>query len=172
MAQLLAVPQDGGDGGGEDPLAEIKADIKTARGRALFVETVAAGWGEGRGAAPMSDWKPQRLGPNPPASLAAIQKQSFEHVLAAAGTPPSLFTDADGTSQRESMRRFFLGTVQPLARMLQTELRAKLAPGISLEFDLYNVDLAGRASSFKAMVTGGMEPGKAAALSGLMEDVA
>ena len=65
LAQLLAVPQDGGDGGEDDPLAALKADIRTARGKALLVETVAAAWGEGRAAAPQKDWQASRLGPMP-----------------------------------------------------------------------------------------------------------
>ena len=52
LAQLLAVPADGGDGGDDDPLKMLKADIRTARGKALLLETVAAGYGEGRSAAP------------------------------------------------------------------------------------------------------------------------
>ena len=46
LAQLLAIPQDGGDAGDDDPLKKLKADIAGARGKALLVETSAAGWGE------------------------------------------------------------------------------------------------------------------------------
>ena len=74
VANLVTVPQDGGDGSEDDPLKELKADLKTARGRALLLETTAAGWGEGRSAAPLRDWKPERLGPNPPASLAGLME--------------------------------------------------------------------------------------------------
>ena len=49
LAQILAVPQDGGDGSGDDPLKMLKSDITAARGKALLVETTAAGWAEGRG---------------------------------------------------------------------------------------------------------------------------
>ena len=63
IAQLLAIPQDGGDAGDDDPLASLKADIRAARGKALLVERVNSGWGEGKVAAPQSDWKQQRLGP-------------------------------------------------------------------------------------------------------------
>ena len=48
LAQLLAVPSDGGDGGEGDPLALLKGDIAGARGKALMVETTAAGWGDGQ----------------------------------------------------------------------------------------------------------------------------
>ena len=122
VANLLAVPEDGGDDSGDDPLKLLEADIRTARGRALLIETVAAGWGEGRGAAPQRDWQASRLGPHPPASMATIRKDAFEAVLAATGTPPSLFTDADGTAQREAVRRWHLGTVLPLAKLIEAEL--------------------------------------------------
>ena len=86
LAQLLAIPQDGGDDSETDPLAALKADIRTARGKALLLETTAAGFGEGRSAAPRRDWMASRLGPHPPESMAQVQKQSFEAVLAATGT--------------------------------------------------------------------------------------
>ena len=70
LAQILAVPQDGGDDSEADPLAKLKADVRTARGKALLLETVAAGWGEGATAAPRRDWQASRLGPDPPESLA------------------------------------------------------------------------------------------------------
>ena len=43
VAQILPVPSDGGDGGDEDPLASLKADITAARGKAVLTETTAAG---------------------------------------------------------------------------------------------------------------------------------
>ena len=111
LAQLLAIPADGGDAGDDDPLKKLKADIAGARGKALLVETSAAGWGEGRTAAPQPDWQAARLGPMPPESMATIRRDAFEAVLAACGTPPSLFVDSDGTSQREAVRRWHLNTV-------------------------------------------------------------
>ncbi len=170
LAQLLAVPQDGGDDGTDDPLAELKADIRTARGKALLVETAAAGWGEGRTAAPQRDWMPARLGPHPPATLAAIRKDTFEAVLAACGTPPSLFTDADGTSQREAVRRWHLNTVLPLARILETELSEKLEAEVGLKFDNYPLDLAGRAQSFQKLVAGGVAVNAALVTAGLLSN--
>ena len=115
IAQMVAIPQDGGDDGDEDPLAALKADIRGARGKALLVETMAAGWGEGKNAAPSADWRQQRLGPNMPAAMVELARDAFMRTLAATGTPPSLFTDSDGTSQREGLRRWHLGTVLPLA---------------------------------------------------------
>ena len=63
VAQLLPVPQDGGDDSDDDPLSGLRKDIRDAKGRALLVETSAAGWGEGKSAAPQADWAAKRLGP-------------------------------------------------------------------------------------------------------------
>ena len=169
VARLIPVPQDGGDGGDGDPLAGLKRDIAAGKGRALLVETVASGWGEGKAAAPMSDWKQQRIGPDPPATLATLRSDAALAVLNACGVPVSLATDADGTSQRESWRRFVMGSVEPVARMVARELGRKLdVPDLRFGFEsLWAHDLAGRAQSFKAMVASGMELERAVALSGL-----
>ena len=168
LAQLLAIPQDGGDDGNGDPLAPLKADIAGARGKALLVETSAAGWGEGRTAAPQRDWQASRLGPMPPDSMVAVSKDTFARVLAACGCSPALFDDSDGTSKREALRQWHLGTVQPLARLLEHELSAKLEAPVELRFDLYNVDLAGRAQAFQKLVSGGVDITDALATSGLL----
>ena len=170
IANLLTVPQDGGDGDGEgeDPLAELKADLRTARGKALLLETVAAAWGEGRQVAPQRDWKPERLGPDPPDGLVKVRADAFMAVLAAAGCSVAMFDDSDGTSKREALRQFFLGTVQPLAGLLEAELSAKLEAAIRLSFDLYNVDLAGRAQAFQKLVAGGVAVNEALIKAGLL----
>ena len=170
IAQLLTIPTDGGDDSDDDSLKQLKADIRTAKGDARFVETTTTGWGEGVASAPRKDWTAERLGPNPPMSMATIRKDSFEAVLAAAGTPPSLFTDADGTSQREALRRWHMNLVQPLARLLEEELTRKFETDVSLTFDSYPLDLAGRAQAFQKMVVGGMDVKEALILTGLMGD--
>ena len=169
VARLIPVPQDGGDGGDGDPLAGLKADIAAGKGRALLVETTAAGFGEGKAAAPQADWKQSRIGPDPPATLATLRSDAALAVLNACGVPVSLATDADGTSQREAWRRFVMGSVEPVAGMVAGELGAKLdAPGLRFGFEsLWAHDLAGRAAGFKAMVTAGMDIERAVALSGL-----
>ena len=166
LAQLLAIPQDGGDGGGDDPLKMLKADISTARGKALLLETSNSGWGEGRASAPQRDWQASRLGPQPPDSMATIADQTFERVLAACGCSVAMFDDSDGTSKREAQRIFLHGTVRPLGRLLAAELSAKLDTDVALNFDeLYMHDLAGRAQAFQKLVTGGVAVSEALATS-------
>ena len=166
-AMLLPVPQEPGDPEDDgNPLSGLRADIAAAKGKALLVETVSAGWGEGKVAAPTSDWKMQRLGPAPTAALVALADGSFARVLAATGTPPSLFIDSDGTSQREGLRRWHLGTVLPLARLVEHELTAKLETPVRLKFDSYPTDMVSRASVFaKLAAVEGVSPEMALALA-------
>ena len=117
----------------------------------------------------MSDYKPQRFGADPPASLPSLRTEAGLSVLSACGVPVSLVTDADGTSQREAWRRFVMGAVEPLLGIVAQEVEAKLETRVSFDLSsLWAHDLAGRASSFKAMVTAGMEVERAAGLAGLM----
>ena len=156
LAQLLAVPQDGGDDGDDDPLKMLKADIAGARGKALLVETSAAGWGEGRTAAPQRDWQASRLGPQPAEVMATIRRDAFEAVLASCGTPPSLFLDSDGTSQRESLRRWHLNLVLPMARLVEHELTLKLETPVALKFDTYALDMVSRATVVAKLAQAGV----------------
>ena len=172
---LLPVPQgpdsDEVDANGDpvDPLADLRADIASLRGRTVLTETTSAGWGEGQMAAPQADWRPQRIGANPPPSLATLRTDSAQAVLSACGCSADLFTHGDAAGQRESWRRFLHGSVQPLAELLAIELAGKLdAPGLRLTFDrLFASDLSGRARAFGSLVQGGMDAGRAADLAGL-----
>ena len=173
LAQLLPVPQDGGDGDADtDALAGLKNDIKDAAGKALLVETTAGGWGEGAVNAPRADWKQQRLGPQPPESMIKLADSAFSRVLAAAGVPPSLFVDdADGTAQREGLRRYHMGVVVPMARLLETELSEKLGAAVRLKFDRYATDMVSRAQTFaKLAAVEGVTPALALELSGMLAD--
>ena len=165
---VLPIPSDGQD----DSVSDLRRDIGSLGGKTALVETLAAGWGDGRIAAPRGDYQPQRLGANPPASLATLRSDAAQAVLSACGTPIELMTVGDGTGQREAWRRFLHGTVQPLAACVAAELAAKLdAPGLTFNFDrLFASDLSGRARAFQSLVNGGMAVDQAAALAGLLVD--
>ena len=169
LASLLPVPSDGGDDSEDDPLRELKADISAARGKALLVETTAAGWGDGRVASPQRDWKAGRLGPNPPASMVRLATDAFERTLAACGINPGMFASTgDGTRMREGLRQFHLVTLEPLSKLIAAELSAKLECRVRLNFDLYSKDLSGRAQAFGKLVGSGMSLEKAAAITGIL----
>ena len=56
--------------------------------------------------------------------------------------------------------------------MLEHELTVKLETDVQLRFDLYNIDLAGRAQAFQKLVAGGVGVNEALATSGLLADAA
>ena len=170
VGSLLPVPADGGSGEQDDPLASLKADLKNLQGSTALVETTSAAWGEGRGGAPAADWKPQRLGANPPQTLSQLRGAAGVDVLAACGIPPSLATDkAEGSSQREAWRRFSVGTLQPAARCVAEEMAFKLdAPGLRLHFDaLSAADMVAKARSVGGFVKSGVPLSRALELAGL-----
>ena len=172
VAHVLPIPQDGGDGSDTDPLADLKADIRNAAGGTVLTETTAAGWGEGKASAPQADWKPQRIGANPPAVLPTLRGDAYDAVLAACGVPPDLARVSTAQGQREAFRRFLTTGLEPVGELVADELSAKLdTPGVRFDFTgTYAHDLAGRAQAFKAMAAGGMDVTKALGLSGLMVD--
>ncbi|MDE0357680.1 MAG: hypothetical protein OXN92_08040 [Gammaproteobacteria bacterium] len=155
----------------DDKLAKLKAAVAALKGRALLTETTSTGFGLGAQEAPRQDFVARRLGGSVDQNMMLARRDGFAEVLAATGTPPSLFTDADGTAQREAFRRYLTMTVQPIARVLEQELSEKLETSVSLGFeDLYAHDLVGRASSFQKLVAAGVPVADALNTSGLMAD--
>ena len=173
VGHILPVPQGPSDpDSDDDPFAGLSADLSKAKGGTILTETTSAGFGEGRGSAPNQDWVAKRFGAAPPAALVELRNASASAVLDACGIPSALTASGgDGAGRREAWRQFLWGSVAPLARVIETEITAKLGTPVRLRFDeLRASDLAGRARAFQSMVGGGMEIEKAAALAGLMEE--
>ncbi|MDD9991488.1 MAG: hypothetical protein OXP75_06795 [Rhodospirillales bacterium] len=158
VAQLVAVPPAGaaeGDGDGDtatDPSAMLRADIEKARGGAMLLETMMGAYGQGSALQPQKDWGANRLGPNPPAPLVSAAEASFERFLASCGMSPALFSNADGTAQREALRRWHMTCVLPLAGLVEHELSTKLEADVRLKFDSYAMDMVSRGQVVKALV--------------------
>ena len=178
VGQLIALPQDAGadavEGEGEpveSTTSVLRRELATLGGRLALVETTAAGWAEGRAAAPLGDWTVRRLGANPPATLGALRSAVELCILSLLGIPPSLQdSGADGTAQRESYRRFLHGSVQPLARIIERELHDKLDGDVRLSFRRLEAgDIAGRARAWRALAgrEASMDDATARRLAGL-----
>ena len=85
---------------------------------------------------PSARWSPVDYGPAPDQWSVSLRGDLIVEVLSAFGVPPALYATAgDGSGQREAWRRFWAGTMQPLARMLEHELRAKLDPRAAVTLD-------------------------------------
>ena len=166
VGYLLPIPA-----GGEDEDVEVfKADLAKLGGKTAVVETTAAGWGEGRAAAPQRDYEPRRIGPNIPSGNVQAYGKALESALAACGVPVELVSSADGTAQREAWRRFLHGTVQPLGKLVE-QAASDAGLGLSLGFDgLMASDISGRARAFGSLVQGGMDMAEAAGMTGLLGD--
>ena len=168
VGALIPVPrQDAVDDDDDDPLALLQADIGKLKGRPALVESTSAAWGEGKINAPMTDWKSQRVGANPPASLVGLREGVQASVLSIHGVPPGLLSGR-AASSREALRLFFRTTILPLARLIESELARKLSPGIAFQFaDLAAADVTGAARAFGTLTKGGMAVDEAKRLAGL-----
>ena len=172
VGSVIPVPGDGGSGDDADPLKDLKADLRASRGGVSLIETVASGWGEGKGAAPQSDWTPRRYGADPPEPLRGLRADVFDSVCMAAGLPPGMSARSDGTLAREGLRQLVMLHVEPLARVWAAEFAVKLdAPGLAFNFrSIWAHDLAGRAGALQKMTAAGMPLADAVAASGVLAE--
>ena len=87
---------------------------------------------------PAQRHRPQTYGPEPQQVMESLRSDTGRDICNAFGVSPALFAErGDGAGQREAWRRFWLGTVQPLAVQIQAEVREKLHPGVSITLEAY-----------------------------------
>ena len=161
VGRMLPLPADGQD----DTIEKLRTDIAEARGRVAFIES--GDWDNT--SANGVNGKLYRFGAEPGQPLVNLLMQSTREIYSACGFNPSLFVDGDSASLREAHRLALVNVYQPLAKLIESEIAAKLDSGIVIDFaELRASDLQGRARSFQSMVGGGMDMERAAALSGLL----
>ena len=157
----VPVPKADGDdpADADDPLAKLRGDLRAAKGRAVLVESMSTGWGEGPGSSGQgAGWKQHRFGADPPEVLEALRTSVGLDVLNACGVPPALVTSATSTGAREAWRRFILSSCAGLAALVTDEIGAKLAT-TAISFDELNgKDLVGRATALGRLVQQGTMP--------------
>ena len=163
VGRLIALPE-----GHQNP-AGLADAIRTADGRTLLPETVAGGWGDKQGA-PKRDWKPERLGAEPPTALVQLRQHVESTVLACFGIGAPLGPQGwtDGTAAREAARRLWTLTVQPLGDLIAEELTRVLERPVSLEYGRPSgmADLAARARAVGALSKAGISTDDAMLLTG------
>ena len=116
---------------------------------------------------PRKDWIPKKLGASPVPSIPDIRTGVESSLRQALGVPAGILGAA---SDRESWRRFILGSVSPLARSIAAELSAKLGREISVELKrAAGPDISARASAVIKLVTAGVPLADALSVSGLEE---
>ena len=160
---FLPVPVDGDDA----TISTMTSSIDRAKGRMLLGES--GDW-DNIASGASARYEQKRFGANPPSALVELHKLASQEVYAACGVSPLIFAAGQGTAAREGYRQTLFGTIAPLGRLVETELRAKLDdPSIILTWDeLRAADISGRARAFQSLVGAGMDLDRAAALSGLL----
>lgn len=171
LAQLLTTPE-GTDTDSDDDTdvwSAVRASLKSARGGLALLETTRTGGGDGPAASPSRDWLPARLGPSAPESQVKLADMAFTRMLAACGCSVAMFDDSDGTSKREALRQWTMGTVRPIATLLEHELTTRLETQVRFRFDDYGLDLVSRSQVVDKLVRAGVPTATALAAVGLDE---
>ena len=160
--EIIAVPN-------VESTSQLQSDLRNLKGGVTLVESTSKGWGAGATGAPQGDFRPHRVGGNPPQSSIMLRRQVEESILASCGVPQSALGGSDSGAAREQFRQFLHVTIQPIANKLAHTISETFDADIRFNFDsLFAGDLSGRARAFGSLTKAGMPIERAAALSGLM----
>ena len=114
---------------GSEEVTTLETRLKTLKGKLLVTDATSTHVGDPQHAG--GKWDSKRLGFDAPDSMVALLQSSTFEVMAAYRIIPSVFRPGDGAGQREAWRQILFGTIAPLGRAVERELRAKLdAPGL------------------------------------------
>ena len=160
------IPQPQGDS--QNTADSIRQAITTGL-RLALPETTTAGHGAGRSSAPLTDWKPYRLGPEYMAAGVELHALSLQETAGVCGLPAPMVpgSAAAGPAWREAFRQFVALTVQPMGRILEAEVSRVLERPVRLmHHQLASADVAARARAFKSLVENDIDHERALALVG------
>ena len=165
VGSLLPVPE----GMSPENRTALQTDLAQAKGDTLIVETQANAHGLGRQSAPQLEWTPRRMGANIPESHVTLRSDVARDVCGSLGVPGSLYSGADGATVREGYRQLLVSTLQPLARIIESEFTAKVGYPTQLTFQkLAAADVAAKARAYGILVSNGVDKEDAAQVSGLI----
>ena len=173
---VVAVPAAGSLAGSDEeldaddnPAGDLARDLQTLKGGVVLTETTQGGFGEGAQAQPARDLRPNRFGPVFSDAEIRLRGEVFDSLLASCGVPPALWTQSDGTAQRESLRRFVHVALSPTAKIVEAGLQVALGePTLRLDLSpLASADLTGKSRAIKQLVDAGVELAEALEIVGL-----
>ena len=156
-------------GAGETTTNQLAAALSgTLPGRIALPETQFAGAGAGRSSAPQRDWFATRTGWDAPTSGVALHAHLLSEVAECCGVPGGLVNpNSAGPAAREAFRRLTVGTLEPYARLIESELSRVLERPVSIKLRrIGGVDAAGRARALHVLTTAGFSPEAAQELLG------
>ena len=165
VSRILPIAQ----GSGENAANLLsKAIAGTLPGRLAFPETQTAGAGAGRSSAPLRDFGATRTGWEAPISGPQLYAHLFSEVAEICGVPGALVNPASaGPAANIAWRRLIAGTIEPYARLLESELSRVLERTVTITLRrLGGVDAAGRARALHVLTEAGFTPEAAQELLG------
>ena len=157
VAKYDADPDADLDADADDPLAQLRRDIGSARGSVLAVESQMAS-ADSPASAPRKDFVVQRFGANPPRDLVELRRHVTLDIGAAIGVPRGLLDGtASGQMARESWRQFVSTSVDGLCRRLEAQLLDQLGVEVSIDSaPLGGRDLLARGATVARLVKAGV----------------
>ena len=167
VAVLRLIPMPGGSTVNTDALRSRLARGEIP-GRLAFPTTTAAGFGAGRSSSPLTDWKALRVGFDGTEAAVKLYALLMTEAAECCGVPAQLVNrDSAGPAAREAWRRFTVGTVEPIARMVEAELSRVLEVPVKLRLRrMGGIDAAGRARALHVLTEAGYTAEQAADLLG------
>ena len=152
IASFITLPE----GTNPDAVAGLTTQINDAKGKNILVETMKAGGGN-MSDSPARDYQPTYLRPSPDQQLVVAARDSFYRMLSACGVPGGLVDPgADGTAQREALRRFRMMSIEPVRKSLERELQRNINENIKLKSDNYALDMVSRAQVVDKLTRSGV----------------
>ena len=132
----------------------LHAELRDRRKPVPLPATMAAAEGDGRALAPLSDWKPQRLQPDPSENAVRLRAEVRDQALSCYGIPPaSVGQSASGLRDPD---RIFRQTMLAVARVVSLELAAKMASPYEVRFGPAPADVSLMAKGLTTAVDGGL----------------
>ena len=140
--------------------------------RLAFPPTTRGGFGSGASSAPVQDWNPKFLRPDPQPGLVQLCKDVPAHIGLLYGVPVVMTTGGGSESQvREAYRRFIAATIQPLATIIGEALSATLGEKLTLDLTpLRAYDHQGQARTVRTLVDSGDTLTEAKRIAGLLDE--
>ena len=165
VSRIIPQPQ----GSGEALTNKLsKALSGQLSGRLALPETTQAGGGAGKSSAPARDFRAERTGWDAPISGPELYKHLLSEVSEVCGVPGALVNPSSaGPAAREAWRRLTIGTIEPYARLIESELSRVLEQPVVIKLRrLAGIDSAGRARALHVLTTAGFDKDEAAELLG------
>ena len=138
---------------GSHKLGSLQKAINSLRGKLVFTPTTAGGYGD-KGAAPMTDWKPTRVGPDFTAAEVSLREMVERSVCGIFSVHPGLISsNIDGSAMREAFRKYLRANLEGLVRVAVPEFARVLGePDLLLSLArLRASDTAGQARAFRGL---------------------